>query len=126
MCEKKFYICKHCGNIIGMIQSSGVPIVCCGENMAELKANTTEASTEKHLPVVSVEGSTVTVKVGSVAHPMIAEHLIQWIYLETDKGGHRMCLHPGEEPQAVFCLKNEKPIAAYEYCNLHGLWLTKV
>lgn len=126
MCEKKFYICKHCGNIIGKIHDSGVPVVCCGENMTELKANTTEASTEKHLPVVTVDGSTVTVKVGSVAHPMTAEHSIQWIYLETDKGGHRICLNPGEEPQAVFCLKNEKALAAYEYCNLHGLWLTKI
>lgn len=126
MCEKKFYICKHCGNIIGMIHSSGVPVVCCGENMTELVANTTEASTEKHLPVVTVDGSTVTVKVGSVAHPMTAEHSIQWIYLETDKGGHRICLKPGDEPQAVFCLKDEKAIAAFEYCNLHGLWLTKI
>ena len=126
MCEKKFYICKHCGNIIGMIHNSGVPIVCCGENMTELVANTTEASTEKHLPVVTVDGSTVTVKVGSVAHPMTEEHLIQWIYLETDKGGHRICLKPGQAPQAIYCLKDEKAVAVYEYCNLHGLWLTKL
>lgn len=126
MCEKKFYICKHCGNIIGMIHNSGVPVVCCGENMTELVPNTTEASTEKHLPVVTVDGSVVTVKIGSVAHPMTAEHSIQWVYLETDKGGHRMCLSPGQEPQALFGLKNEKVIAVYAYCNLHGLWLTEM
>ncbi len=122
MCEKRFYICEHCGNIIGMINSSGVPIVCCGQNMTLLEPGTVEASHEKHIPVVTVDGNEVKVDVGSVAHPMVPEHSIMWIYLETDKGGHRKCLNPGEAPSATFALSDEKPLAAYAYCNIHGLW----
>ncbi len=125
-CETRFYICKHCGNIIGMVYSSGVPIVCCGEDMAELKANTVDASQEKHVPVVTVSGNQVTVKIGSAAHPMLAEHYIMWVYLQTEKGGQRKCLKPGEAPEAVFTLIDDKPVAAYEYCNLHGLWKADV
>lgn len=127
MCEPKFFICKHCGNLIGMIHDSGVEVVCCGEPMSELKANTTDAAQEKHVPVISVEGSAVTVKVGSVPHPMLPEHSIQWIYLLTKEGGQRKCLSPGEEPSAVFALaEGDKVVAAYEYCNLHGLWKAEV
>lgn len=128
MCtEPKFYICKKCGNIVGMVHASGVPLVCCGEEMAELVANTVDAAKEKHVPVVTVSGSTVTVKVGSVEHPMLPEHSIQWVYLETVKGGQRKCLSPGEKPEAVFSLTaDDKAIAAYEYCNLHGLWKTSI
>lgn len=121
-CDTRFYICKHCGNIIGMIHSSGVPIICCGEEMAELKANTVDASREKHVPVVTVDGDKVTVTIGSAPHPMLEEHYIMWVYLQTDKGGQRKCLKPGEAPEAVFTLVDDKPVAAYEYCNLHGLW----
>ena len=94
MGEKKFYICKHCGNMIGMIKSSGVNVVCCGDPMTELKPNTVEASQEKHLPVVTVEGNIVKVKVGSVEHPMTKEHHIEWIYLQTAHGGQRRILTP--------------------------------
>lgn len=127
MCiEPMFFICKKCGNIVGMIHSSGVPIVCCGEEMTALKPNTVDAAQEKHVPVITVEGSTVTVKIGSVEHPMTEEHSIQWIYLETEKGGMRTCLKPGDKPQAVFELSaGDKVISAYEYCNLHGLWKAK-
>ena len=126
MCDHRFFVCKHCGNLIGMIHASGVPIICCGEPMTELVANTTEASTEKHLPVISVSGNTVTVTIGSVSHPMIQEHHITWVYLQTEKGGQRKCLVPGEEPKAVFELTDDKPVAAYAYCNLHGLWKTDI
>lgn len=119
---KKFFICKHCGNLIGMIFDSTVPIVCCGEDMTELVPNTTDASNEKHVPVVTVSGDLVTVEVGSAPHPMIPEHYIQWIYLETEKGGQRKALNPGEEPKAVFSLHEDKPVTAFEYCNIHGLW----
>ena len=88
MGEKKFYICKHCGNMIGMIKSSGVNVVCCGDPMTELKPNTVEASQEKHLPVVTIEGNIVKVKVGSVEHPMTEEHHIAWIYLETEQAAN--------------------------------------
>ena len=125
-CEFRFYICKHCGNIIGMIHSSGVPVVCCGEPMVPLAPNTVDASQEKHLPVMKVEGDRVTVTVGSVAHPMLPEHHIEWIYLQTEQGGQRKCLQAGDAPEAVFALANDKPVAAYAYCNLHGLWMTKI
>lgn len=127
MGEKKFYICKHCGNMIGMIKSSGVNVVCCGDPMTELKPNTVEASQEKHLPVVTIEGNIVKVKVGSVEHPMTEEHHIAWIYLETKQGGQRKKLAVGSKPEAEFALAGgDKVVGVYEYCNLHGLWLTKV
>ena len=127
MGEKKFYICKHCGNMIGMIKSSGVNVVCCGDPMTELKPNTVEASQEKHLPVVTIEGNIVKVKVGSVEHPMTEEHHIAWIYLEPEQGGQRKKLAVGSKPEAEFALAGgDKVVGVYEYCNLHGLWLTKV
>ena len=118
----KFFVCKHCGNLVGMIFNSGVPMVCCGENMTELVPNTTDAAQEKHVPVVTVEGNKVTVEVGSVAHPMEEAHYIQWIYLQTQKGGQRKSLNPGDAPKAVFELIDDKAEAALAYCNLHGLW----
>lgn len=123
MCENsRFYICEHCGNIVGMIHNSGVNPVCCGQKMTKLEAGTVEASREKHIPVVTVEGNLVKVSVGSVAHPMTEEHSITWVYLQTDKGGQRKCLSAGEAPEVTFALADEKPVAVYAYCNLHGLW----
>ncbi len=121
---QKFFICAHCGNLVGMINSSGVPMICCGEPMKELVPNTTDAAQEKHVPAVKVDGDTITVTVGSVAHPMTDAHYIQWIYLQTDKGGQRRALNPTDEPKATFKLPCacQKPIAVYAYCNLHGLW----
>ena len=119
----KFYVCAHCGNIITFVKSSGVPVMCCGEKMQEIIPGTVDAAVEKHLPVVSVEGSQVTVQVGSVEHPMLPEHFIEWIVLETSTGSQMKALTPGEKPQAVFALADgEKAVAAYAYCNLHGLW----
>ncbi|MGI5897338.1 MAG: desulfoferrodoxin family protein [Oscillospiraceae bacterium] len=122
MDDHKFFVCKHCGNIVGLIHNAGVPLVCCGEPMQELKANTTDAAQEKHVPVVTVAGDTVTVSVGSVSHPMTSEHSIQWIYLQTKHGGQRKALLPEEEPKAVYKLVDDEPVAAFAYCNLHGLW----
>lgn len=124
--KAKFYICRHCGNIIGMINDAGVPVMCCGQKMEALVPNTTEAAGEKHLPVVTVDGATVTVKVGEVAHPMTDEHYIQWVYIETENGGQRRALKPGDKPEVTFCLGEDKPIAVYAYCNLHGLWKTEI
>ena len=90
--------------------------------MDELVANTTDAATEKHVPVVTVDGNNVTVQVGEVAHPMVPEHYIQWIFVKTVKGGQRKLLIPGTEPKAEFCLVDDKVLEVYEYCNLHGLW----
>lgn len=126
MNKVKFYICRHCGNIIGLIHDAGVPVMCCGQKMEPLVPNTVEASGEKHVPVATVEGSKVHVAVGSAAHPMLPEHSIQWVYLQTEKGGQRKNLNPGEAPELVFALEDDKPVAVYAYCNLHGLWMTEL
>ena len=123
----KFYICEHCGNIITYAKNTGVPVVCCGQKMKEIIPGSVEASVEKHLPVVKVEGNLVTAVVGSVEHPMVEEHFIQWLALETENGSQLKRLVPGEKPQAVFALtEGEKPLAVYEWCNLHGLWKTEL
>jgi superoxide reductase len=124
MCkEPKFYVCKHCGNFVGMIHASGVQMICCGDPMTEVVPNTTDAAQEKHVPVITVDGSQVTVAIGSVPHPMTPEHHIAWVYLETEKGGQRKCLPVDGAPQISFSLTaDDKVVAAYAYCNLHGLW----
>ncbi len=124
--KEKFYLCRHCGNLVGMINNAGVPVVCCGEKMQALLPNTTEAAGEKHLPVVTLEGNTLHINVGAVDHPMTKEHSIAWIYVETTAGGHRRVLKPGDAPEATFPLGDEKPLAVYAYCNLHGLWMTEL
>lgn len=125
--ETKFLICKHCGNIIEVVRESGVDIVCCGEKMSKLTANTTDAALEKHVPVVNINGNQVEVIVGSTLHPMVEEHYIQWIYLKTDKGIQKKYLSPGNEPKAHFLIgDDETVIEAYEYCNLHGLWKKEI
>lgn len=121
--DMKFYICEHCGNIIAKVKDAGVPVVCCGEKMKELVPNTEDAAQEKHVPVCEVKGNTVEVTVGSVEHPMLEEHYIEWIALQTDKGNQRKALKPGEAPKVDFALLDgEKVVAVYAYCNLHGLW----
>lgn len=121
--ETKFLICKHCGNIMEVVKESGVPVMCCGDKMSQIEANTSDGATEKHVPEVSVDGNKVTVVVGSVIHPMVEEHFIQWIYLKTDKGIQKKYLNPGEEPKAEFLLVDGEVVnEVYEYCNLHGLW----
>lgn len=126
MSETRFFICEHCGNIIGMIHDAGVPVMCCGQKMTRIEPGTVEASHEKHIPVVSVNGNTVKVDIGSVAHPMQEEHSILWVYLQTDKGGQRKCLEVGSEPTVTFAIAEEKPTAVFAYCNLHGLWKTEI
>ena len=119
----KFYICEHCGNIVTFLQSSGVPVMCCGQKMTELVPDSTDAAQEKHVPVVTVEGSMVDVKVGSAPHPMIPEHYIQWVALETTEGCQIKYLEPGQAPEVKFALApGDRVKAAYAYCNLHGLW----
>ena len=126
MCENKFYICEHCGNIVGMIHNSGVPMMCCGQKMTKLEAGVVEASHEKHIPVVTVEGNTVRVNVGSVTHPMSEEHHIAWVYLQTNRGGQRKCLDVTGAPEVTFALADETPVAVYAYCNLHGWWMAEI
>lgn len=126
MCEIRFYICEHCGNIVGVIHNAGVPMMCCGQKMTELVPGTVDASLEKHVPVVKVENNKVFVKIGEAEHPMIDEHFIMWVYLQTDRGGQRKCLTPGKKPEVTFALEDEEPLAVYAYCNLHGLWKTDI
>lgn len=97
--EQKFYICKHCGNIIAKVKDTGVPVICCGEPMSEIIPGTTDAAVEKHVPVWTVENGIVHVKVGSVEHPMLPEHYIEWVSLHTKQGNQRKELHPGEKPR---------------------------
>jgi len=119
--------CEHCGNIIAYLKDSGVRVQCCGEEMKPLVPNTTDAAGEKHVPVIAVDGTTVTVTVGAVEHPMLDAHYIEWILLETKEGRQRETLKPSEKPVAVFSLAaGDEVIAAYEYCNLHGLWKATV
>ncbi len=121
--ELKFFKCEHCGNIIEMVEDKGVPVVCCGQRMTELVAGTSDGAREKHVPVYEVNGNTVHVKVGEVAHPMIPEHYIEWIALQTKNGVQRKELKPGEKPEANFALcDGDEVVAVYAYCNLHGLW----
>ena len=122
----KFYICEKCGNIVGLIHNAGIPLMCCGQKMTLIEPGTVEASHEKHIPVVTVDGNTVKVDIGSVAHPMTEEHLITWVYLQTEKGGQRKNLTAGEAPTVTFALTDDKPVAVYAYCNLHGLWKADV
>lgn len=126
MCETRFFVCEYCGNLIGMIHDAGVPMMCCGQKMTKLEPGTVEASVEKHLPVVEVKKDAVVVTVGSVSHPMTEEHSIVWVYLQTDRGGQRKCLKVGADPIVTFALADEKPLAVYAYCNLHGLWKTEI
>ena len=126
MKEVKFFVCETCGNLVGMINESGVPMMCCGKKMTHIVPGTVEASKEKHIPVVIVENGKVIVNVGSVDHPMTEEHLIEWVYVQTDRGGQRKCLNAGDAPNVVFALEGETPVAVYAYCNLHGLWKTEL
>ncbi len=127
MSKSKFYLCEHCKNLIGMVEDAGVKVMCCGQKMTALEPNTVEASQEKHLPVVSVDGKEIRVEIGSVAHPMTEEHSIMWVYLETKSGGQRKNLNAGDAPKVSFKLTDDdEAIAVYAYCNLHGLWKTEI
>ena len=121
--DMKFYKCSHCGNIIAYVNASGVKASCCGAEMTEIAPKTAASSTEKHDPEGKAAGNLVTGTVGSTLHPMEEKHSIQWISLQTEQGNQRKALAPGQEPTAVFALApGDKVVAAYEYCNLHGLW----
>lgn len=124
--DLKFFVCRHCGNVIAYVEDSGVKVVCCGEPMQEMVPNTSDGAGEKHVPVISRKGDTVTVRVGSVEHPMLEAHYIKWIVLQTGTGVQFRELKPGDRPEADFALvPGDAPVAAFEFCNLHGLWSGK-
>ena len=120
----KFYKCSVCGKIIAVVDAKpGIPTICCGRPMEELIANTQDGAAEKHIPVFEVKDGIVSVKVGEVTHPMLDNHFIQWIAVETNLGNQRKVLKPGQAPEAQFALlEGEEVLAVYEYCNLHGLY----
>ena len=122
--EMRFFRCKECGKIIAIVDGPAhCPTKCCGEPMEEIVPNTSDGAAEKHVPVIKVNGNHVVVEVGSVAHPMLDVHYIEWIALETDRGNQRKQLKPGDAPRAEFALLDgEKVVAAYAYCNLHSLF----
>ena len=121
----KFYKCEICGKIVAMVKETPVDTMCCGQPMRELVPGTTDGATEKHVPVYTLEGNTVKVKVGSVEHPMTDAHHIEWIAIETENGNQRKELKPGDKPEATFALVPRDTVkSVYEYCNLHGLWKT--
>lgn len=123
----KFYVCERCGNLVEMITESGMPMTCCGQKMSELVPGISDGAAEKHVPVFMAEGSIVSVKVGSVEHPMAEPHYIEWIAIETEQGTQRKILKPGDKPCARFALTGGDIVkAVYSYCNLHGLWKADV
>lgn len=123
----EFYRCEHCGNIAVKVVDTGVPLVCCGEKMGLLVPGAVDGAKEKHVPAVTVEGNVVTARIGEVEHPMTPEHYIQMICLVTQKGYQVAPLADDDSPVATFAVaEGDAPIAVYEYCNLHGLWVAEL
>ncbi len=119
----KYYICEHCGNIIEFAKNSGVPVMCCGQKMTEIVPGTSDGAAEKHVPVVTKNENHILVEVGSVEHPMVEAHYIEWIAIETKKGSQKVNLSYTDAPKAEFLLADgDEFAAAYAYCNLHSLW----
>lgn len=119
----EFFRCEICGNIVELIKDGGAPLVCCGQEMNKLEAGTEDDGFEKHVPVAKREGDHIEVKIGSVAHPMLEAHFIEWIAIVTDDGIERINLTPDDKPEAVFCACDDtEEVDIYEYCNVHGLW----
>ncbi|OFW52909.1 MAG: desulfoferrodoxin [Actinobacteria bacterium RBG_13_35_12] len=122
MTEKlQIYKCEVCGNIVEVLHGGKGELVCCEQPMKLYKENTVDAALEKHIPVIEKIESGFKVKIGSVAHPMIEEHYIEWIEVIVDGVAYRKFLKPGDAPEAEFCI-NADNIIAREYCNIHGLW----
>ncbi len=121
--EQKFYICRKCKKMMAVVKETGCAVSCCGGEMKELIPGTTEAAAEKHIPVYEVADGKVNVTVGSVEHPMLPEHYIEWISIQTKLGNQRQELQPGQAPKAVFpLLDGDEVQAVLAYCNLHSLW----
>ena len=117
------YQCELCGNLVSVVHGAGGSLVCCGQDMVHLKGNTTDAAVEKHVPVISKEGNTVTVTVGKVPHPMEEKHFIEVIGVLTEAKLYRAYLKPGDTPEATFEIDGAVKCAR-AYCNLHGLWVS--
>lgn len=119
--KKEVYKCNACGNIVEVLTAGGGELICCGAPMALMSENTTEAAVEKHVPTLARTGEGWQVNVGSVDHPMTAEHYIEWIELIVGDSAYREFLKPGDKPAAFFPV-TAGAVTARAYCNLHGLW----
>lgn len=119
--QLEVYKCDICGNIVEVLHGGAGELVCCGQPMKQMTENTVDAAKEKHVPVIEFGNGSITVKVGSVPHPMEEKHYIEWIELLADGKAYRQFLKPGDKPEATFAI-SAKQVAAREYCNLHGLW----
>ncbi len=119
--QLSIYKCEVCGNIVELLHEGKGELVCCGKPMKLFVENTVDAAREKHVPVIEKTSTGVKVKVGSVAHPMVEEHYIEWIEIIADGKAYRQFLKPGDAPEATFAIQANN-IIAREYCNLHGLW----
>ena len=151
MTERKVYRCNHCGNILSALMDGGVTPVCCGEETELLVPTTADAAVEKHVPVITIKENVVTVKVGSVDHPMTEEHYIPWVMVLWENTSEVVHLKPGDVPQAIFTVTEQPaspsafgekahalglrvdtmpsdigPVIAFAYCNLHGLWRAEI
>lgn len=122
----KFYECKHCSNVILMIEAGGGQLNCCGEQMQEIPTNDLEASIEKHIPIIKTEGNKVTIRIGEEDHPMIENHYIEWIYIKTKRQEQRVNFFPGEKPEVELHIDNDEIELVAAYCTLHGLWTTGI
>jgi len=123
----KYYECKKCGNVMNLFEDSGVIPVCCGSTMLELKPLSEDGGYEKHVPVVEIKDNEVIVSIGEIAHPMLDEHYIKWIILETSKGKYIRSLKPNVAPVVKFYINSdETPLYVYAYCNVHSLWTKKL
>lgn len=121
--EMKFYRCKHCGQIVAVVKETGAAIVCCGEEMEELVPGTMDASVEKHVPVYEVKDNICHVRIGEIEHPMVENHYIEWVAIQTKFGNQRKALKPNDKPEVCFKLcDGDTVLAVLAYCNLHGLW----
>lgn len=121
--EMKFYRCKRCGQMVAIVDKKTCPVMCCGEAMEEIIPGTSDGAAEKHVPVYEVKDNIVTVRVGEVDHPMLEEHYIEWIALQSKNGNQRKALKPGDAPVATFALvEGDEVETVYAYCNLHSLW----
>jgi superoxide reductase len=120
-----FYRCEICGNLVELINRGGGELVCCGQPMAELKPNTVDASVEKHVPTVTRKDDKLYIQIGSVPHPMIPQHYIEWVAVVSDNAVQRIALVPGLEPKAEV-VDTGQEVDVYAYCNIHGLWKAEV
>lgn len=119
------YKCEVCGNIVELLHEGAGQLVCCGQPMKLFEEATADSSKEKHVPLIEKIGSRYKVTVGTILHPMIDSHFIEWIELIADGRIYRQYLKPGDAPVAMFDIMAQN-VKAREYCNIHGLWKAEI